>query len=261
MNDLIPFQYGDREVRTVTIDDEPWFVASDVAKILGYRSAPDMTRRLDDADKGYAKVRTPGGEQELTVINESGLYDSVFRSNSEGAKPFRRWVTGEVLPAIRRTGQYGAVTQLTRADLARMVIEQEEEKAALAATVEAQRPAVEYHERFIAEKDDIVTVDNFASQYGSTGPIVRDLLRTSGLAARKLIGRRWSDSKRQMENVYEWRARQGLSTSEWFDLRPQHNVPRLHNGQVRQTLYIRQFYAEQLAVKLGLAQPALQIPV
>lgn len=111
MTAMIPFQYGDREVRTVTIDGVPWFVASDVAKILSYRSAPDMTRRLDDVDKGYAKVRTPGGEQELTIISESGLYDAIFRSSAEGAKPFRRWVTGEVLPSIRKTGSYGSVAR------------------------------------------------------------------------------------------------------------------------------------------------------
>ena len=103
---LIPFNYGDAQVRVVQLDDEPWWVAADVARILNYRSAPDMTRRLDEGDKGYAKVRTPGGEQELTIISESGLYDAVFRSNAEGAKPFRRWVTREVLPSIRKHGGY-----------------------------------------------------------------------------------------------------------------------------------------------------------
>lgn len=101
------FEYTDQQVRTVLIDGEPWFVATDISRILGYRSAPDMTRRLDEADKGYAEVRTPGGDQQVTVVNESGLYDSIFRSNAEGARPFRRWVTREVLPSIRKTGSYG----------------------------------------------------------------------------------------------------------------------------------------------------------
>ncbi|MGO2360650.1 MAG: antA/AntB antirepressor family protein [Brachybacterium tyrofermentans] len=148
----------------------------------------------------------------------------------------------------------------TYAEALRAAADAEEEKLALAATIEQQKPMADYHERFISEQDDIVTVDNFAGQYGSTGPTVRGLLADSGLAARKLVGKRWSRSKGELEKVYEWRSRQGLATSEWFDLRPQHDAPRLHNGQVRQTLYIRQYYAEQLAVKLGLAQPAFAIP-
>lgn len=102
------FNYGGQEVRTVDLAGEPWFIATDVAEILDYRMASDMTRRLDPEDKGYAKVRTPGGEQEVIVISEAGLYDSIFRSNAEAAKPFRRWVTRTVLPTIRKTGSFAA---------------------------------------------------------------------------------------------------------------------------------------------------------
>lgn len=107
------FQYQDTTVRTI-VDEEgaPWFVATDVAKILGYRDAANMTRRLEDDEKGYTKVSTPGGNQNLTTINESGMYNAVFRSNAEGAKPFRRWVTSEVLPTIRKTGSYGQTLEL-----------------------------------------------------------------------------------------------------------------------------------------------------
>ena len=110
MSELIPFEYEGNSIRVVEIDGDPWFVAPDVAKVLNYRSAPDMTRRIEDDEKGYAKVRTPGGDQEVTVLSESGLYDAIFRSNAEGAKPFRRWVTSEVLPTIRKTGSYGAAS-------------------------------------------------------------------------------------------------------------------------------------------------------
>jgi anti-repressor protein len=105
------FSYAGQDVRTVEMAGEPWFIAADVADILDYRMASDMTRRLDPEDKGYAKVRTPGGDQEVIVISEAGLYDAIFRSNSEGAKPFRRWVTGTVLPAIRKTGSFNAAEQ------------------------------------------------------------------------------------------------------------------------------------------------------
>lgn len=94
------------EIRTITKDGEPWFVASDVAKALGYRMASDMTRRIDEEDKGYTKVRTHGGEQEMSIINESGLYAGVFCSNLDSAKSFKHWVTSEVLPSIRKTGSY-----------------------------------------------------------------------------------------------------------------------------------------------------------
>lgn len=111
-NSVQLFEYSGHEVRSILIDNEPWFIASDVARVLEYRAAPDMTRRIDDEDKGYAKVRTPGGEQELSILNESGLYDAVFRSNAEGAKKFKRWVTAEVLPAIRKSGSYSASPQV-----------------------------------------------------------------------------------------------------------------------------------------------------
>lgn len=107
MNELQIFnnpEFG--SVRVITKDNEPWFVASDVAKALGYRMASDMTRRIDEEDKGYTKVRTPGGEQEMSIINESGLYAGVFCSSLDSAKSFKHWVTSEVLPSIRKNGGY-----------------------------------------------------------------------------------------------------------------------------------------------------------
>lgn len=107
MNELQIFnneEFG--EIRTITRDNEPWFVASDIAKALGYRMASDMTRRIDEEDKGYTKVRTPGGEQEMSIINESGLYAGVFCSSLDSAKSFKHWVTSEVLPSIRKNGGY-----------------------------------------------------------------------------------------------------------------------------------------------------------
>lgn len=86
---------------------EPLFVASDIAKALGYRNAPDMTRNIDDEDKGTRQVRTvTRGMQQVTVITESGLYTAIFASKLKAAKQFRRWVTKDVLPAIRKDGMY-----------------------------------------------------------------------------------------------------------------------------------------------------------
>lgn len=85
---------------------EPWFVASDIAKALGYGDATHMTRRLDDDEKGLRLVETHGGQQQMTVITEAGMYSAILGSKVDGAKRFKRWVTHDVLPAIRRDGGY-----------------------------------------------------------------------------------------------------------------------------------------------------------
>ena len=94
-------------IRTVMIDNEPWFVGKDVAQILEYRETAKAIRtHVDAEDKGVSVLDTPGGKQEITIINESGLYSLVLSSKMPRAKEFKRWVTSEVLPTIRRTGGY-----------------------------------------------------------------------------------------------------------------------------------------------------------
>jgi prophage antirepressor-like protein len=105
-NIVIPFNFESRELRTLLIDDQPWFVAADVAASLGYPAAAQMTRNLDEDEKGMQNVHTPGGAQEMLVINESGLYSAILRSRKSEAKRFKKWVTAEVLPAIRKHGRY-----------------------------------------------------------------------------------------------------------------------------------------------------------
>ena len=108
MNELQIFnsdEFG--EIRTVTIDNEPWFVGKDVALALGYERTADAIRQhVETEDKGVGEIQTPGGTQNMTIINESGLYALIFGSKLESAKRFKRWVTSEVLPVIRRTGAY-----------------------------------------------------------------------------------------------------------------------------------------------------------
>ncbi|MCQ4143241.1 BRO family protein [Vogesella sp. AC12] len=100
------FSFGSFDVRTFDREGEVWFVASDVAAALDYRNAPDMTRSLDEDEKGTHIVRTPGGEQTLVIINESGMYSAILKSRKPEAKPFKRWVTHEVLPSLRKSGSY-----------------------------------------------------------------------------------------------------------------------------------------------------------
>lgn len=95
------------EIRAVEINGEPWLVGKDVAAALGYTNPRDaLAKHIDPEDKGVAKCDTLGGTQDLTIINESGLYSLVLSSKLSSAKKFRRWVTAEVLPSIRRTGSY-----------------------------------------------------------------------------------------------------------------------------------------------------------
>ena len=117
MQSLISYQFDDAPVRVLMIADEPWFVANDVASVLGYRKGPDMTRHLDEDEKGVSLSDTLGGKQELTIISESGLYAAILKSRRDEARRFRKWVTSEVLPAIRRTGRYQLVELAQPIDL------------------------------------------------------------------------------------------------------------------------------------------------
>lgn len=111
MGNLQTFRFTDTLIlRGFLRDGEPWFVAQDVAAALDYSVAKDMTRNLDDDEKGGQIVPTLGGDQEMTVINESGLYSAILKSRKPEAKTFKKWVTSEVLPSIRKTGSYTAPT-------------------------------------------------------------------------------------------------------------------------------------------------------
>ncbi|APT92925.1 hypothetical protein CPHO_08535 [Corynebacterium phocae] len=122
------------------------------------------------------------------------------------------------------------------------------------AIVEAAAPALEYHEKYIREDVDVITVDDFAREHGTTGYKVRAMLTELDIAFRRRVGSRWSASKNCMVDEFEWRAYAGKASNKWFDLRPQHNAPRLHNGQVKQTMYVKAFYAPALAKRLGLSK-------
>lgn len=106
MSNILPYDFEDNLVRVVLIAGDPWWVAGDVAKVLGYTEAAKMTRNLDDDEKGLHIVETLGGEQQLSVISESGLFAAVLKSRRPEAVKFRKWVTGTVLPELRRTGRY-----------------------------------------------------------------------------------------------------------------------------------------------------------
>lgn len=108
------FAFGHHALRVIMRDGEPWFVASDVAKALGYTKTDHLLRMLDLDEKGALIVGTLGGPQEMAVINESGLNAAIFSSRKPEARAYRKWVTSEVLPSIRKTGRYAAPTKPER---------------------------------------------------------------------------------------------------------------------------------------------------
>ena len=105
-NSVQSFNFNQNQIQVINKDGEAWFVASEIAAMFGYRDAANLTRILDDDEKGTHNVSTLGGKQDVSVINESGFYHAAFKSRKAEVKPFRKWVTSEVLPAIRKTGGY-----------------------------------------------------------------------------------------------------------------------------------------------------------
>ena len=150
MNELQIFNHPDfGQIRTVTINDEPWFVGKDVAQVLGYKEpAKAIREKVDIEDKGVSKMDTPGGIQDITIINESGLYSLVLSSKLPGAKKFKHWVTSEVLPSIRKHGAYMTPETLqaailnpdTMIELCRRLKQEQERATALQEENTSMRP-------------------------------------------------------------------------------------------------------------------------
>lgn len=107
MNEMQVFNYGEQDVRTVLIEDNPWWVLTDVCRVLELGSPHKVAARLDEDERNQIPVIDSMGRQQATnIINESGLYSVILRSDKAEAKEFKRWITHEVLPAIRKTGSY-----------------------------------------------------------------------------------------------------------------------------------------------------------
>jgi anti-repressor protein len=144
--DLMPFTYEGATVRTVIVEGEPWFVLADLCRILDLANPSGVAARLDPQSLNTVRLAEGNrGNPNVTIVNESGMYEVVIRSDKPGAVAFRRWITAEVLPAIRKTGAYSVAAALPdRKALAQMVIDAEEAREAEhAARVEAERHARE----------------------------------------------------------------------------------------------------------------------
>lgn len=156
MNELQIFnneEFG--QVRTIEIDGEPWFVGKDIANALDYKnSTVALQDNVDTEDKGVTKVSTLGGMQEMTIINESGLYSMVFGSRLPNAKKFKHWVTSEVLPSIRKTGKYEFGNQIpkTLPEALRAYADEVEKNERLALENATMKPKAEYFDALVDRK-------------------------------------------------------------------------------------------------------------
>ena len=162
---LQTWSYENSEIRTVEKDGEPWFVAKDIAKVLGYTNASKaIADHVDAEDKGVTKCYTLGGTQDLTILNESGLYSLILSSKLPNAKKFKRWVTSEVLPSIRKHGAYMTDQTLEQAltspdfliQLATQLKEEKEQRKQLEAKVEQDKPKVLFADSVSASKSSIL---------------------------------------------------------------------------------------------------------
>lgn len=164
MNDLQIFnndEFG--EIRTVVIDNEPWFVARDITERLGYQNGRDaLYKHVDQEDKGVAKCDTLGGVQDFSIINESGLYSLILSSKLPEAKKFKHWVTSEVLPQIRKTGGY--VAPRTYAEALRAYADEVEQRERLERERQELLPKAEFF--------DAVTDSKTAISIGETAKVL-----------------------------------------------------------------------------------------
>lgn len=174
MNEISIFHFQGSEVRIVNVNDEPWFVAKDVAKILGYSDTQAMTRRLDDDEVSTCTDNSSGQVRYITIINESGLYNAALGSTKPEAKAFKKWVTSEVLPSIRKHGGYitanGTETpeELYARALTSLKAALDRQKAIAAeqaVQLELQAPDVEYARNVLAS-DGLHTVNAVAVHLG-----------------------------------------------------------------------------------------------
>lgn len=187
-------------VRVIDVDGEPRFIAKDVAVILGYTNPRDaVSKHVDDEDKGVAKCDTLGGVQELTVINESGLYSLILGSKLPSAKRFKRWVTSEVLPAVRKYGVYAVDEVLKNPDMliaALTELKAEREQVnALNAKIAVQnqqiaemRPKASYYD-IVLNCEDVVPISTIAKDYGWSAKRMNEYLKAAGVQFRQ--GRIW----------------------------------------------------------------------
>lgn len=200
MNELQNFNFSGQDVRIITINDEPWFVVADIAKVLGASNSRSLAQMVDEEDKGKQSLHSGS---DATIVNESGLYTILLRSNNPQAKPLRRWVTSEVLPTIRKHGAYmtdskleevllnpdtliNLATQLKEERQARLGLEKENSQLNLELAAATEKTT--YLDLILESPDDILTTQ-IAQDYGYSAVSFNRILHD--LRIQRKVNKQW----------------------------------------------------------------------
>ncbi|MFT4124426.1 MAG: phage antirepressor [Microbacteriaceae bacterium] len=206
MSALDVFRYGDMSVRTVLVDGEPWFVAADVTAVLGFANGRMAIARLDEDGVSQADITDSlGRAQRATVLNEPGIYELIMRSDKPEAKAFRRWVTHEVLPSIRRTGQFGSQVPTSLAEALELAAAEARRVEALEAKAIEDAPKVAAYDALM-DADGFYTMEVVAKLGGIGRTTLFNRLRDAGVIQ--------SGSRLPYQRYLHWFK---ITTSTWTD--------------------------------------------
>lgn len=207
MTDLQIFN-NDRfgQVRIVPVDGELMFVAKDVCDCLEITKYRDAISRLDSDERGSVKLDTPGGKQDIAAINEYGLYNLVLSSRKPEAKEFKRWITHDVIPAIRKTGSYSMVIPKTLPEALRAYADEVESHNATKAIVAQQeqqiaefKPVKDYVDKILSSKS-CLAITQIAADYGLSAQELNKILHEAGL--QRKVGDQWILYKQHMSKGF-----------------------------------------------------------
>lgn len=200
------FRYAGQQVRTVIVDGEPWFVASDVARILDLSNSRMAVARLDEDGVSSADViDSMGRTQTASIVSESGLYELIFQSRKPEAKDFKRWVTREVLPSIRRTGQFGSQVPSSLAEALELAAFEARKIEALEAKAAADAPKVAAYDQLM-DADGFYTMEAVAKLGRIGRTTLFNRLRDAGVIQ--------SGSRMPYQRFMHWFK---ITTSTWTD--------------------------------------------
>ncbi|MGN0629981.1 MAG: phage antirepressor KilAC domain-containing protein [Ruminococcus sp.] len=211
MNDIKTWNYESSEIRTIEKNGEPWWVLADVCKALEISNPSKVAQRIDEDERSNFKL---GRQGEAVIINESGLYAVILRSDKPQAKPFRKWVTSEVLPTIRRHGAYMTEQTIEKAltnpdfliELATQLKSEQEQRRKLETTVAVQeqqiaelQPKASYYDVVLNCKD-LLSVTSIAKDYGKSGTWLNSYLHEKGIQYKQ--GKIWLLYQKYAEKGY-----------------------------------------------------------
>jgi prophage antirepressor-like protein len=205
MNELSVFRYTGHDVRTVIVDGEPWFVAADVCAVLGIANSRDALSRLDDDEKGVGTTDTLGGRQQVAIVNEPGVYGLTWTSRKDEAAEFRRWIKHEVLPALRRTGQYGSRLPASFAEALELAAAKVRELEALEQKVAEDSPKLAAYDALM-DAEGFYTMEAAAKIGGIGRQTMFNRLREAGVFQ--------SGSRMPYQRYAHWFK---ITTSTWTD--------------------------------------------